>query len=219
MPARRLTTILPEMPLRQGNAVAKGIKIFTSQRPAIQHQWNFGGMYFATADKLDPKVPFVKKEVRQAMNMAINRQAIADKILGSQIEPPRIMGYHRELDSAIWPGIWNPEWDVQFDTLYGYNPAKAQELLARAGYRHGFELTVYLYTLLGLPEILDIDPFSFVTYSPSPSGRGQADLSVHHGWSYGKGGDGQPSDPLLLLEPNQRVVSNEPTPPAPISRP
>jgi ABC-type transport system substrate-binding protein len=140
----------------QRDAVAKGMKIFTSQRPAIQHQWNFGGMYFATADKLDPKVPFVKKEVRQAMNMAINRQAIADKILGSQVEPHRIMGYHRELDSAIWSGIWNPQWDAQFDTLYGYDPAKAKELLARAGYQHGFEFTVYLYTLPGLPEILDI---------------------------------------------------------------
>ena len=74
------------------DAVAKGMKIFTSQQPAIQHQWNFGGMYFATPDKLDPKVPLVKKEVRQAMNIAINRQAIADNILGGQVEPHRIMG-------------------------------------------------------------------------------------------------------------------------------
>jgi hypothetical protein len=116
------------------DAVAKGMKIFTSQQPAIQHQWNFGGMYFATPDKLDPKVPLVKKEVRQAMNIAINRQAIADNILGGQVEPHRIMGYHRELDSAIWPGIWNPEWDAQFGTLYGYNPAKAKDSV---GYWYG----------------------------------------------------------------------------------
>jgi ABC-type transport system substrate-binding protein len=66
----------------QKDAVAKGMQIVTSQLPAIQHQWNFGGLYFATPDKLDPKVPFVKKEVRQAMSMAINRNAIAHSLLG-----------------------------------------------------------------------------------------------------------------------------------------
>jgi peptide/nickel transport system substrate-binding protein len=161
--ATRLATLLAEEVhisdverALQRDAVAKGMKILASQRPAMQHQWNFGGLYFATPDKLDPKVPLVKKEVRQAMNMAINRQAIADTLLGGRVEPHRIMGYHRELDSAIWPGIWNPEWDARFDTLYGYNPAKAQELLAQAGYPHGFEFTVYLYTLPALPEILEI---------------------------------------------------------------
>jgi ABC-type transport system substrate-binding protein len=161
--ATRLATLLAEEVhisdvdrALQQDAVAKGMKILASRRPAMQHQWNFGGMYFATPDKLDPKVPFVKKEVRQAMNMAINRQAIADTILGGRVEPHRIMGYHRQLDSAIWPGIWNPEWDTQFDMRYGYDPAKAKALLAQAGYPHGFEFTVYLYTLPALPEILEI---------------------------------------------------------------
>src|SRR5262245_58985178 len=53
----------------------KGMRVLTSQLPAIQHQWQFGGTYFASPDKLDPKVPFVKREVRQAMNLALNRQA------------------------------------------------------------------------------------------------------------------------------------------------
>src|SRR5215813_8043836 len=43
----------------QKDAVAKGMKISTSTQPAIQHQWQFGGTYFASPDKLDPKVPFV----------------------------------------------------------------------------------------------------------------------------------------------------------------
>src|SRR5262245_6859626 len=137
--ATRLATLLAEEVhisdverALQRDVMAKGMKILTSQRPAIQHQWNFGGMYFATPDKLDPKVPLVKKGVRQAMNMDINRQAIADTILGGRVEPHRVMGYHRELDSAMWPGIWNPEWDARFDTLYGYSPAKAKALLAQA---------------------------------------------------------------------------------------
>jgi len=140
----------------QKDAVAKGMKISTSKLPAIQHQWQFGGLYFASPDKLDPKVPFVKKEVRQAMNLAINRQAIADNLLGGKVQPHRIMGYHQQLDGAIWPGIWNPDWDKRFEDLYGYDPAKAKALLAQAGYPQGFEFTLYLYTLPGLPEQVDI---------------------------------------------------------------
>ena len=60
------------------------MQVLTSKLPAIQHQWQFGGMYFASPDKLDATVPFVKKEVRQAMNLAINRQAIAQALLGGE---------------------------------------------------------------------------------------------------------------------------------------
>src|SRR6266699_2726824 len=140
----------------QKDAAAKGMKIVRSILPAIQHMWFFGGLYFATPDKLDPKVPFVKKEVRQAMSMAINRNAIANSLLGGRVQPLRIMGYHPELSTALWPGIWNPEWDKRFEALYGYNPPKAKALLEQAGYPNGFEFTVYLYTLPGLPEQVDI---------------------------------------------------------------
>ncbi len=140
----------------QQDAVAKGMQILTSQLPAIQHMWHFGGLYFASPDKLDPKVPFVKKEVRQAMNVAVNRQAIAQSLLGGQGQPLRVEGYHPQLDSAIWPGIWNPDWDKRFEELYGYDPAKAKALLKQAGYPAGFAFTLYLFTLPGLPEIVDI---------------------------------------------------------------
>jgi peptide/nickel transport system substrate-binding protein len=140
----------------QKDAAAKGMQVLTSKLPAIQHQWQFGGMYFASPDKLDATVPFVKKEVRQAMNLAINRQAIAQALLGGRVEPLRVHGYHPKLDGDIWPGIWNPEWDRRFEELYGYDPAKARALLAQAGYKDGFEFTMYLYTLPGLPEQVDI---------------------------------------------------------------
>src|SRR5262245_21799252 len=137
-------------------ALDKGMQVLTSQLPAIQHPWQFGGLYFASPDKLDPTVPFVKKEVRQAMNLAINRQAIAQALLGGRVEPLRVQGYHPQLDSAIWPGIWNPDWDRRFDALYGYDPARARALLTQAGYPQGFAFTMYLYTLSGLPEMVDI---------------------------------------------------------------
>ncbi len=140
----------------QKDAAAKGMQILTSKLPAIQHQWHFGGLYFASPEKLDPKVPLVDKGVRQAMNLAINRKALGDTLLAGRVEPLRVMGYHPRLDSGIWPGIWNPDWDKRFDELYGYNPTKAKALLNEAGYPNGFEFTIYLYTLPGLPEIVDI---------------------------------------------------------------
>ena len=140
----------------QGEAVAKGMKVIASKLPAIQHMWNFGGLYFASPEKLDLKVPFTKKAVRQAMNMAINRHAIADKLLGGRVQPLRVMGYHPELDSKLWPGIWSPDWEQRFEELYGYNPTKAKGLLEQAGYAAGFEFTLYLVTLAGLPEIPEI---------------------------------------------------------------
>jgi peptide/nickel transport system substrate-binding protein len=140
----------------QKDAMAKGMKLSTSKLPAMQHQWHFGGTYFATPEKLDPKVPFVKHEVRQAMNMAVNRHAIAENLLGGKVQPHRVMGFHPQLSTAIWPGIWNPDWDKRFEERFGYDPAKAKALLAQAGYPQGFEFTLYLYTLPGLPEIIDI---------------------------------------------------------------
>ncbi len=140
----------------QQDAVAKGMKVIPSKMHAMQHQWYFGGMYFATPDKLDQKVPFVDKRVRQAMNMAINRNALAQALFGGKVLPVRIPGYHPELDPIIWPGIWNPDWDKRFEELYGYDPAKAKALLAEAGYKNGFEFTMYLFTLPGLPEQVDI---------------------------------------------------------------
>ena len=71
----------------QTDAVAKGMKVVPSKLHAMQHHWYFGGLYFATPDKLDTKMPFTDKRVRQAMNMAINRQAIANALLGGKVEP------------------------------------------------------------------------------------------------------------------------------------
>jgi dipeptide transport system substrate-binding protein len=136
----------------QADATAKGMKIVTSRLPSIMHAWYFGGSYFATPDKLKPDIPWLKKEVRQAMNMAVNRQEIIAKLLGGKADLLKVFGY----DQRVEPKSWNPEWDQQFDNLYGYNPAKAKELLAKAGYASGFEFTVYLFTLPGLPEIIDI---------------------------------------------------------------
>ena len=94
-------------------------------------------MYFATPDKLDPKVPFVKKRVRQAMNMAINRQGHRHKLLGGKVQPLRVMGYHPQLDSAIWPGIWNPDWDTALRGAVRLRPGQGQGAPGAGGVYEG----------------------------------------------------------------------------------
>ena len=75
--------------------------------------------------------PFAKKEVRQAVEYALDRPAIA-KALGS--------GYWIPLDQYAAPGqsgVYTP------GIGRAYNVAKAKELLTAAGYADGFDTNIY----------------------------------------------------------------------------
>ncbi len=78
------------------------------------------------------KEPFNNKLVRQAMNYAINKQAIVDNIL---------KGTGQLAVSPLPPVVWSYTDDIQ---TYEYNPEKAKELLAEAGYPDGFTCDFWL---------------------------------------------------------------------------
>ncbi len=70
-----------------------------------------------------------KTEVRQALNLAIDRETMLDKI--------------RQGRGEITNQIYGPEtkaYDKALDTHYAHDPAKAKRLLAEAGYADGFTL-------------------------------------------------------------------------------
>jgi len=71
--------------------------------------------------------PFDNKLVRQAMAYAIDRQAVVDLVE---------FGYGTPIGSH-----WSPSTPYYVDLTgkFPYNPKKAKELLAKAGYRNGFE--------------------------------------------------------------------------------
>jgi peptide/nickel transport system substrate-binding protein len=79
--------------------------------------------------------PFKKVLVRQALNYAINRNAIVKLAYqGHAVPGASFLPYRMEFyDSAIKP--------------YPYDPAKAKQLLAQAGYPHGFN--AFLITVSG----------------------------------------------------------------------
>ncbi len=78
--------------------------------------------------------PWQDVRVRQAMNYAVDMQTIIDTIL---------MGYGRIAGYPVVPEApgYNPE--TGGDNWYPYDPAKAKELLAEAGYPDGFEMTLH----------------------------------------------------------------------------
>ena len=92
------------------------------------HTTDFVGKYG------DKGTPFRDRRVRQAMNHAVDREAILREILGgngrlaSQPGNPASFGY----DPAIRP--------------YEYNPARARQLLTEAGYPNGFEFALEVIT-------------------------------------------------------------------------
>ena len=76
--------------------------------------------------------PFDNKLVRQAMAHAMDRQAIIDLVM---------FGYGTPIGSH-----WSPStpYYVDLTNKFPYDPKKARELLARAGYPDGFEATIKL---------------------------------------------------------------------------
>jgi ABC-type transport system substrate-binding protein len=144
--------------------VAKGYKMIRSRTTAQQVQIWFGGLYFGTEDKatgrytehggttgkLDLSVPWTKKEVRQAMNKAINREELLKVLYKGRATYEYVHGFYPDL-----PG-WDPTWEKRFPEMYGYDPAAAKRLLAQAGYPKGFKAKAWLYPFAGAPELIPL---------------------------------------------------------------
>ena len=72
---------------------------------------------------------FKNKLVRQAVNYAIDREALAKNVL---------KGYAYPLDAPVGPDQYG--YSPEFSPKYNHDPAKAKQLLAQAGYANGFEV-------------------------------------------------------------------------------
>jgi dipeptide transport system substrate-binding protein len=91
-----------------------------------QEGLNVGYLAFNTEKK-----PFDDKRVRQALNMAVNKQAILDAVF---------QGAGTAAKNPIPPTIWSYN-DNTID--YPYDPAAAKALLEEAGYGDGFETDIW----------------------------------------------------------------------------
>jgi peptide/nickel transport system substrate-binding protein len=75
--------------------------------------------------------PFNKKAVRQAANYAIDREAIVQKMMA---------GLGRVVPTVVHPAVFGYDPAV---TPYAFDPKKAKELLAQAGYPNGVDITLH----------------------------------------------------------------------------
>ncbi len=91
-----------------------------------QEGLNIGYLAFNTEKK-----PFDDQLVRQALNYAINKQAIIDAIY---------LGAGVAAKNPIPPTIWSYNDDIND---YPYDPDKAKSLLAKAGYGSGFDTDIW----------------------------------------------------------------------------
>ncbi len=91
------------------------------------------------------RTPVRDRRVREALNLAIDRREIAATIFGGKAEPAAIpfglTWAFRDVKLTV-PDEWR----------YPFDPARARALLAEAGYRDGFPITIFAYQLPALPE-------------------------------------------------------------------
>jgi dipeptide transport system substrate-binding protein len=91
-----------------------------------QEGLNIGYLAFNTEKK-----PFDNRRVRQALNMAVNKQAIIDAVF---------QGAGRIAKNPLPPTLWSYNEAVKD---YPYDPEKAKQMLAEAGYPGGFETDLW----------------------------------------------------------------------------
>lgn len=106
------------------------------------------GQYPAKHPNYDPAVPWAlpdadrARKVRQALNLAVDRDAIVKAILAGAGSPSGM--------DLIMPGSmgWDPQWQP-----IPYDAAKAKQLLSEAGFTAGFETTMYVFPMSGVPDL------------------------------------------------------------------
>ena len=93
----------------------------------------------------DPDGPLTNRQVRQAMNHAVNRSEIAEFLMGGGSQP---------VHTACHPAQFGCTQQVP---VYDHDPERAKALLAEAGYPDGFELELWSYRDKAIAEAVVAD--------------------------------------------------------------
>jgi peptide/nickel transport system substrate-binding protein len=174
---------------------AKGDHLTTFAQPFSIASLNLMG-------RSDPKSPLSNLKVRQAINDAVDRSALAQGLGG---------GSAVATDEFALPGATG--YDPAAARTYSYDVAKAKSLLAQAGYGGGFKLAV-LDTLaldangdIGAAiktELAAVGIDVTLTETPSPAQFIPAALSKQYGaviWPLSQNGDGFPYAVQFAMAP------------------
>jgi peptide/nickel transport system substrate-binding protein len=135
---------------------SKGMKGIRGTIVVGSNHMMFGGNYLSSKPSYDPTVPWaapgeVGRKVRQALNMAIDREELGDTLFFGEGEFTMMPFFH-----STYLG-WDLALIPKFKENYRYDPVRAKELLAEAGFPKGFKTTIALVPRPGMPNILDVD--------------------------------------------------------------
>ena len=149
----------------------------------------------ADGEKLD-KNPLKDRRVRQALSIAINRQAIVDRVMEGAAVPS---------GQYLPPGVYSHAPDIKAPP---YDPEQAKKLLTEAGYPKGFRIALHgpndryvndakiiqavgqMWTRIGVQT--EVDPLPWSSYV------GQANKQAFSAFLFGWGtGTAEASDPLI----------------------
>ncbi|WP_055037732.1 ABC transporter substrate-binding protein [Blastochloris viridis] len=111
---------------------AKGIKVdIGAENRVIFLGFNLGRPELASSD-VKGRNPFGDQRVREAVNLAINREAIRQLTMRGHALPVGILA------TPLTVG-----WTAELGAPPPFDPAKAKRLLAEAGYQRGFTVTLH----------------------------------------------------------------------------
>ncbi len=102
---------------------------------------------FFLEDQYAPGVAVGDARVREALNLAIDRQGLVNGLFEGLGQPVGTYYTHTTVLEQI-----GYDWKTD---LYPYDPARARKLLAEAGHPNGFALDVFVYAWTGVPESAD----------------------------------------------------------------
>jgi peptide/nickel transport system substrate-binding protein len=130
----------------QPQAIEAGYEVVSSTNASNQTSFLFNGTYFLEGDNaLNPDLPWLDIRIREAVNRAIDRETLIDVVYDGRAEAlpvfgmdPRHEGYREDLAE-------------RFEEAYGYDPERAKELLAEAGYPENFAQPVIPILITQLP--------------------------------------------------------------------
>ena len=133
-------------------AELKAVNMRALTMPNVSAVWIILGGQWPTKPTYDAKVPWAQpdedkaRKVRQALTLAIDKKAILQQVLGGLGQAVGTVNYY-PTDAWATKALLEP---------FPYDPAKAKQLLAEAGYPNGFEVTMNLTAWPGrgfLPDV------------------------------------------------------------------
>ena len=131
---------------QEPTALADGMKIITGRVNTMRTYFGMQGAYLN--DPSDPNsgykfpdTPLLNKNVRGALNRAIDRDALNEAFffsLGQKMHAIHVAETH---------GAYSERWKDEFEDRYGYDPAAARTMLREAGYDSNNPVETNLFVL------------------------------------------------------------------------